>query len=240
MKTTLVALAAVLSMCGFAQAQNRPVKQTPPPKNTEPMTPIKAPEVKPEQNPEQPKEARESLRVGDPAPEIAADEWVKGTPVKSFEKGKVYVMEFWATWCPPCRESIPHLTKLQKQHKELTIIGMASSERAKQGQDRRLQDLQNFVRAQGTKMEYTVAYDSKRAMSDKWLRPAGINTIPTAFVVGADSKIAWIGNPLDDGFDKAVKSALDAAKKTEPKPEPAKPEKSEKPKKTEPPKKKGG
>ncbi|CAG0949247.1 Sporulation thiol-disulfide oxidoreductase A [Phycisphaerales bacterium] len=235
MKHRLVALAAVLSLCGAAAAQNntRPVKKEPAPgKNTEPLTPIKAPEAQPEA----PKESQGTLKVGAPAPEISADTWVKGAEVKAFEKGKVYVMEFWATWCPPCRESIPHLTKLKKAHKDLTIIGMASSERApKQGQqDRRLPELQNFVRAQGPKMEYTVAYDSKRAMGEKWLRAAGVNTIPTAFVVGADTRIAWIGNPLDDGFEKAVTAALSIAKKTEPNKE------GEKPKKPDGPRKKGG
>ena len=70
-----------------------------------------------------------ALKVGSKAPGIKADKWVKGTEVKSFESGKVYVMEFWATWCPPCRESIPLLTDLQKTHKDVTVIGMASSER---------------------------------------------------------------------------------------------------------------
>ena len=58
-----------------------------------------------------------TLSVGDPAPKLAVKEFVKGEPLKDLEKGKTYVVEFWATWCGPCRTSIPHLTELQKKHK---------------------------------------------------------------------------------------------------------------------------
>src|SRR5260221_10369818 len=44
----------------------------------------------------------QDLSVGDPAPKLEVKEFVKGSPVKSFEKGKNYVVEFWATWCRPC------------------------------------------------------------------------------------------------------------------------------------------
>ena len=52
------------------------------------------------------------LTIGDPAPSIKTAKWLKGTPLPTFEKGKLYVIEFWATWCHPCIENIPHLTEL--------------------------------------------------------------------------------------------------------------------------------
>jgi thiol-disulfide isomerase/thioredoxin len=69
--------------------------------------------------------AAEGLGVGDPAPKIEVKEFVKGDAVKDFEKGKIYVVEFWATWCGPCRVSIPHLTELQKKNKDVVFIGVS-------------------------------------------------------------------------------------------------------------------
>ncbi|MFT3684003.1 MAG: TlpA disulfide reductase family protein [Phycisphaerales bacterium] len=162
-----------------------------------------------------------SLKVGDKAPAIKVDSWVKGNDVKTFEPGKVYVVEFWATWCQPCIESIPHLTKLQSEHPELTVIGVASSERmpkadakGKMPPDKRLDGVKDFVKKQGKNMDYRVAFDGQREMSKTWMAPAQQGGIPCAFIVGHDGKLAYIGHPSQ--MDDAVNKALAAAKpKTE-------------------------
>ncbi len=167
-----------------------------------------APETAPTQ------EAAAALQVGSDAPAIKATSWVKGKDVKEFEKGKAYVVEFWATWCGPCIANIPHLTDLQKKYRDVTIIGMASSERKPQtGRDDRLQKVQNFVRAQGAKMNYTVAYDADREMGKAWLQAANQNGIPCAFVVDTEGKIAFIGHPGSDEFETKIGEVAEAAKK---------------------------
>ena len=74
----------------------------------------------------QPEAAKaKKLSVGDKAPPLSIEKWVKGDEVTGFEKGKVYVVEFWATWCGPCVASMPHLSALQKEYKDrVTIIGV--------------------------------------------------------------------------------------------------------------------
>lgn len=136
-----------------------------------------------------------TLGVGDPAPSLTVGKWVKGEPVKGFEKGKLYVVEFWATWCGPCRESIPHLTEMAKANPEVTFVGTSVWER----DDSKVEP---FVAQMGDKMNYHVAMDDKSsvdkgAMATNWMEAADQNGIPTAFIVDKEGNIAWIGHPME-------------------------------------------
>ena len=140
--------AALLAVAGVALAQPQPTTPATAPKATDPA----------KTDPTKKDTSDVTLKVGSKAPEIKADKWVKGTEVKSFASGKVYVVEFWATWCPPCRESIPGLlTELAKTHKDVTVIGMASSETSGQARDRQdaAERLEKFVKDKGSEMDYT-------------------------------------------------------------------------------------
>jgi thiol-disulfide isomerase/thioredoxin len=139
----------------------------------------------------------QQLGIGDPAPAITVKAFVKGAPVSSLEKGKRYVVEFWATWCGPCRVSIPHLTALQKQHPDFRFIGVSVWEQDQKG-------VRPFVQQMGEKMAYTVAMDevpagargSEGKMAKAWMEAAGQGGIPTAFLIDRDGRIAWIGHPM--------------------------------------------
>jgi thiol-disulfide isomerase/thioredoxin len=140
------------------------------------------------------------LDVGDQAPGLDIELWAKGDET-TLESGNVYVVEFWATWCTPCKKSIPHLTSLQKDYKDkgLTIIGISDEEPDK---------VKSFANQMGSKMEYTVAADRRDGTKRAWLQAAGLTTIPSAFIVDRKGKIAWIGNPLDEDFDSTLKRVM--------------------------------
>ena len=230
-KLSIVTVLALIGSAGLAIAEpeKKEVKQ---PETATPATKIQPvpKDEKKDNKKDDKKKVEAKLAVGSDAPKIEATKWVKGKEVKSFEKGKVYIVEFWATWCPPCVKSIPHLTEMAKKYPDVTIIGMASSERPGKDakEDKRLEGVEKFVKEQGDKMDYTVAYDADRKMTAAWMQPAGQGGIPCAFIVNGEGKIAWIGNPLDDKFEseigklaKAVEPKKDS--KDAKKPEKAKP-----------------
>jgi thiol-disulfide isomerase/thioredoxin len=110
-------------------------------------------------------------------------------------KGKPMIVEFWATWCPPCRASIPHLNEVNKKFKDkgLVIIGVTDEDKAK------VLEFQKTL-----PMDYTVAFDKEGKLGEKF----GITGIPHAFVVGKDGKIVWEGHPMqlkEDEIEKALK-----------------------------------
>ena len=58
-------------------------------------------------------------------PKLRLDQWVLGSPADEGLDGKVHVVEFWATWCGPCRSSMPHISELQQRHgDDVTFIGV--------------------------------------------------------------------------------------------------------------------
>lgn len=143
------------------------------------------------------------LSVGDKAPKFEVKEFVKGDAVKELAKGKVHVVEFWATWCGPCRTSIPHLTDLQKKNPNINVIGVSVYERE-------ADKVKPFVKDMGDKMDYRVATDSvpegkdaeEGVMAKGWMDAAGLSGIPAAFIVNADGVVAWIGHPME--MDKVL------------------------------------
>jgi thiol-disulfide isomerase/thioredoxin len=163
-----------------------------------------------------PADATPVLAAGSPAPPLTVDAWVKGEPVKAFEPGKVYVVEFWATWCGPCVQNIPVLNALQKQHPELTVIGVAASEQPKAAQggstndDGRLTNLKKFVESRGEGMNYRVAFDGDATMGRAWMLAAKQRSIPWACIVDGKGKIAWMGHP--QLMDREVARVLKANK----------------------------
>ncbi len=196
-KWLVLGAAALVSVCGtagMAMAQDEAAPKKAPQKGT-------------------------TLKVGDMAPKPKVAKFVKGKEFTEFKKGEVYVVEFWATWCGPCKKSIPHLTELQKEYKDkkVTVLGVSVWE-----EEGGLEKVVPFVEKMGDKMDYVVAYDGDDGeMKDTWLKAAGLNGIPSAFIVDQKGMVAWIGHPgemdsvlrdvVAGSYD--VKSAADKASK---------------------------
>ncbi len=149
------------------------------------------------------------LSIGDPAPTIDIAHFLKGEPIKEFPSGKITVVEFWATWCGPCKQSMPHISELQERYKDYGVRFLGVS-------DEKLETVKGFLDKPewNEKMRYTVATDPDRSVYTSYMTAAGQGGIPTAFVVGRKGTVEWIGHPmeLDGVMDQIVHDKWDAAK----------------------------
>ena len=148
--------------------------------------------------------------LGDKAAPLKIAEWIKGGPV-DMAKGKdktIYVVEFWATWCPPCRQAIPHLTELQKKYKDKGVVVISVS-------DESPRVVKAFVDKQGSKMDFVVAADKNRATSAAYMQAFRQGSIPHAFIVDKKGRIVWHGHPmaaLDQILGEVVEGTYDVEK----------------------------
>lgn len=133
------------------------------------------------------------------APDFKLNDVTTGKPVSLSDfKGKVVVLDFWATWCPPCREEIPHLVDLYGKYKDknLVIVGVS------------LDDTQTPVKPfmDEFHMDYPVV------MGDDAIQKAygGIQGIPTAFIIDKTGKIAqkYIGYRDENTFEQQIQKLL--------------------------------
>lgn len=147
---------------------------------------------------ESPQTGNLKLLVGSPAPAIKVGSWAQGKALGSLQKGKVYVLEFWATWCGPCVKAMPHLSELSKKYKgKISFVGVNVWE-DQNGTYTAPQKVAKFFKEHPNRMTYDVAIDSKDGyMAENWLKAAGVNSIPTSVVIGKDLKVAYIGHPMD-------------------------------------------
>lgn len=156
------------------------------------------------------------LTIGDPAPAFKVDGFIKGEKINELKKGHVYVVEFWATWCGPCIAVFPHLSELTKKYEgQITTVSVNTwdyprgENESKEAHEKRVAE---FVAQQGDKMAYNIVLDdNKDTISTTWMRAAGQNGIPCAFIINEDGVIAWIGHPatMDKPLEQIVAKTWD-------------------------------
>jgi thiol-disulfide isomerase/thioredoxin len=135
------------------------------------------------------------LTIGEKAPKLDIAHWVEREKIDRFEDGKVYVIEFWATWCRPCIAAMPHLASLQRKYRDdgVTFLGVS---------DESLPAVVRFLWRDETKADsddtvgYTLACDPDRSTHRDYLVAAGQGAIPCTFIIGKDGRVEWIGRPM--------------------------------------------
>jgi len=158
------------------------------------------------------------LTIGSKAPSVDVEHWVSDNDgafehTTTLESGKVYVIEFWATWCGPCIRSMPHLAETQAEYPDdVQVISVS---------DEDLDTVNEFLKRKvlgkddQTYSELTKTYclttDPDKSVKEDYFLAAGRSGIPCAFIVGKTGLIEWIGHPVKMGspLEKVVNDTWD-------------------------------
>ena len=140
--------------------------------------------------------------VGKPAPEFSLPD-LEGNKIElSSMKGKVLILDFWATWCPPCKEEVPHLVRLQSKFRDqgLQIVGLSL-------------DQGGAGKVKPFAEEYGVNYTMLIADDETAKAYGGVAMIPTTFVVDRSGIVVkrFVGYTTPEAFEEAILPLLGPA-----------------------------
>jgi len=128
------------------------------------------------------------LKIGDAAPALSIETFVKGTPITALEKGKTYVIQFWAPWKKDSVDQLIGLSAIQKQYadKGVVVFGIASADVTGTTIDK----VKQVVTEKGDAIAIPIAWDKGTETKDAFLRAAGRPQLPCAVIVDKEGKIA--------------------------------------------------
>ena len=117
------------------------------------------------------------------APELVVETWLSEKPDLA---GKYVLIDFWATWCPPCRKAIPELNTFQTKFKDkLVIVGLS---------DEPEETVRNF---KGPKIKYASAVDPQARTK----KAVDVQGIPHVMLIDPDGIVRWEGFPFLTGHE---------------------------------------
>ena len=131
----------------------------------------------------QKEKVRKALQDINKAPDFTLQALNDSSYTLSKMEGKVVLINFWATWCGPCRMEIPEFNELHKSYHEkgLEILGISVSDNKKQ--------LKNFTKSFA--VNYPLLYGGTREMNKIMKDYGGVYAVPSSFLIDKKGKIVW-------------------------------------------------
>jgi len=129
---------------------------------------------------------------GKPLPAgLGKEKWLTAKPSTG---GRILVIDFWATWCGPCRAAMPHIDDFYKTVKDdVVVMGLSDEPES---------TVKAFISK--NKHSYPQAIDTRGTLN----HALGIEGIPHIVVISTDGVVRWQGHPMDEGFQSTVKELI--------------------------------
>lgn len=121
--------------------------------------------------------------LGKPAPRLVVEKWLQPSPKT---RGKFVLIDFWATWCPPCRAAIPEINRFQRKFgNRLVCIGLTNEPEA------------TVLKLTDPKIEYPIAIDTQARTK----KEVGVTGIPHVLILDPKGIVRWEGFPFLKGYE---------------------------------------
>lgn len=133
--------------------------------------------------------AQKNIKVGHPAPPITVTDWIANVPVDTNLANKFIVLEFWATWCGPCIEAIPHMNSLQAKFNKADLYFVSITDESRQKVERFLKrvELKSIVVSDQNNKTQALFGDGVK----------GVVQLPLTVLINDKGDVSWMGLPFD-------------------------------------------
>lgn len=143
--------------------------------------------------------AARAVAIGEAAPSLRAPDAAGEIVDLAKLRGKVVYVDFWASWCGPCKRSFPWMNAMLEKYRAQGLEVVAVNV------DRKRADAERFLAT--TPAQFTIAYDASGAMPSAWQ----VKAMPTSFLVDAQGRVAFIESGFRDERKDDVEARIRAA-----------------------------
>lgn len=118
-------------------------------------------------------------------------------------KGRVTLLNFWATWCPPCRRELPGLSRLAERLADEQYFQLVAIACDQERPDMLIPQVSEFLKKQSIDIDVWIDPDS--SIQKLFAQQFGFHSLPTSYLIGGDGRIqkVWIGYNSDDESEMA-------------------------------------